>query len=153
VDTPSYKTASAKKETVKKEWFIVNADNQVVGRLASEVANILRGKHKPYFTPHIDCGDNVVIINAEKIKFTGKKLSDKQYVRYTGYPGGQRFNTPARMMQKDPTKILTHAISGMLPKNKLGDKLRTNIFIYAGEKHPHEAQQPKELKFTNTSYS
>ncbi len=151
MNTPSYKTLSANKQTVKKEWFIVDADNQVVGRLASEVANILRGKHKPSFTPHVDCGDQVIIINAENVKFTGKKFTDKTYVRYTGFPGGQRFSTPEKTAEKDPTRILRHAIKGMLPKNKLGDQLLTNVFIYTGTKHPHEAQQPKELKF-NSKY-
>jgi large subunit ribosomal protein L13 len=146
VNTPSYKTVSANKGTVKKEWFIVDAENQIAGRLASEVANIVRGKHKSSFTPHVDCGDNVIIINAEKVRFTGKKFEDKQYVSYTGYPGGQRFTTPAKLMQKFPVRVLKHAIGGMFPKNKLGDKLKTNVFIYAGTEHPHTAQQPKELK-------
>lgn len=147
MNTPSYKTISANSETVKKEWYIVDAENQIVGRLASEVAKILRGKHKASFTPHVDCGDNVIIINAEKARFTGKKLSDKQYVRYTGYPGGQRFATPKEVLDKNPSKVLQYAIKGMLPKNKLGDKLQTNVFIYKGSNHPHEAQQPKALKF------
>ena len=147
MNTPSYKTISANKGTVTKEWFIVDADTQVVGRLASNVANILRGKHKPSYTPHVDCGDNVIIINADKARFTGKKFDNKIYVRYTGFPGGQRFNTPAKMFQKDATMVLHKAIKGMLPKNKLGAKLQTNVFIYEGTKHPHEAQQPKELKF------
>jgi large subunit ribosomal protein L13 len=149
VNTPSYKTISANSGTVKKEWFIVDAENQIVGRLASEVAKILRGKHKASFTPHVDCGDNVIIINAEKARFTGKKLSDKQYVRYTGYPGGQRSATPKEVLDKHPARILQYAIKGMLPKNKLGDKLQTNVFIYKGSSHPHEAQQPKELKFNS----
>jgi len=149
VNTPSYKTISANSGTVKKEWFLVDAENQIVGRLASEVAKILRGKHKPSYTPHVDCGDNVVIINAEKARFTGKKLSDKQYVRYTGYPGGQRFATPKVVLEKHPERVLQYAIKGMLPKNKLGAKLQTNVFIYAGTNHPHEAQQPKELKFNS----
>lgn len=146
MNTPSYKTLSVNKENAKKEWLIVDAENQIVGRLASEVANILRGKHKPSFTPHSDCGDNVVIINAEKVKFTGKKFDDKQYVRHTGFPGGQRFSTPREVFQKDATRVLTHAIKGMLPKSKLGRELQTNVFIYVGTKHPHEAQQPKEFK-------
>jgi len=149
VNTPSYKTISANDGTVKKNWFLVDAENQIVGRLASEVAKILRGKHKPSYTPHVDCGDNVVIINAEKARFTGKKLSDKQYVRYTGYPGGQRFATPKVVLEKHPERVLQYAIKGMLPKNKLGAKLQTNVFIYAGTNHPHEAQQPKELKFNS----
>lgn len=147
MNTPSYKTVSANAQTVKKDWFVVNADNQIVGRLASEVAKILRGKHKPSYTPHVDCGDQVIIINAEGAKFTGKKFTDKTYIRYTGFPGGQRFSTPEKVAQKDATRILRHAIKGMLPKSKLGDQLLTNVFIYTGDKHPHEAQQPKELKF------
>ncbi len=149
MNTPSYKTISANSQTVKKEWYIVDAENQVVGRLASEVAKILRGKHKASYTPHVDCGDQVVIINAEGVKFTGKKMTDKIYVRHTGYPGGQRFSTPEKVMEKDPTRVLKHAIKGMLPKSRLGDKLLTNVFIYTGNKHPHEAQQPKELKFNS----
>ena len=149
MNTPSYKTSHLNNETVKKNWFIVDAENQIAGRLASEVAKILRGKHKASFSPHVDCGDNVVIVNAEKVKFTGKKMTDKTYVRYTGFPGGQRFSTPEKVMEKDPTRILKHAIKGMLPKSKLGDKLLTNVFIYTGTKHPHEAQQPKELKFNS----
>ena len=149
MNTPSYKTSHLNNETVKKQWFIVDAENQIAGRLASEVAKILRGKHKASFSPHVDCGDNVVIVNAEKVKFTGKKTDDKQYVRYTGYPGGQRFSTPRKLLEKNPTQILRHAIKGMLPKSKLGSVLQTNVFIYAGNKHPHEAQQPKELKFNS----
>lgn len=149
MNTPSYKTTYVNNETVKKEWFIVDAENQIAGRLATKVAMVLRGKHKPSYSPHVDCGDNVIIVNAEKVKFTGKKLDDKQYVRYTGYPGGQRFSTPRKLLDTNPTQVLRHAIKGMLPKNKLGSKLQTNVFIYAGNKHPHEAQQPKELKITN----
>lgn len=147
MNTPSFKTISANSETVKKEWFIVDADNQVVGRLATQVAMVLRGKHKASYTPHVDCGDNVIIINAEKARFTGKKFDDKEYVRHTGFPGGQRFTTPAKIFQKDPTIVLHKAIKGMLPKNKLGRELQTNVYIYTGTKHNHEAQQPKELKF------
>jgi large subunit ribosomal protein L13 len=132
---------------VKKEWFVVDADNMIVGRLATQVAMVLRGKHKPSYSPHVDCGDNVIIINAEKVRFTGKKFEDKEYVRHTGYPGGQRFTTPAKIFQKDPTIVLHKALKGMLPKNKLGSKLQTNVYIYVGTKHNHEAQQPKELKF------
>ncbi|HTA82211.1 MAG TPA: 50S ribosomal protein L13 [Bacteroidia bacterium] len=147
MNTPSYKTVSANKETIKKEWFIVDADNQIVGRLATQVAMVLRGKHKPSYTPHADCGDNVIIINAEKVRFTGKKFENKEYVRHTGYPGGQRFTTPAKIFQKDATIVLHKAIKGMLPKNSLGRTLQTNVYIYTGTKHNHEAQQPKELKF------
>ena len=142
----SYKTVSANKETVNKGWVLVDAENEILGRLASKVAFILRGKDKTNFTPHVDTGDNVVIINAEKIKLTGKKTVEKEYVRHTGYPGGQRFATPKELLAKKPTEVVRMAVSGMLPKNKLGDALRRNVFIYAGAEHPHAAQQPKEIK-------
>ena len=145
MNTRSYNTKSTNKAEVKKEWLIVDAQNEVVGRLASKVAYLLRGKHKTSYTPHVDCGDNVIIINAEKVKFTGKKLTDKEYVRYTGYPGGQRFATPKELLNRKPTEILHHAIHGMIPKNKLGSRLNTNVFIYAGENHPHEGQNPKKI--------
>lgn len=142
----SYKTVSANKETVNKGWVIVDAENEVLGRLAANVAYILRGKDKTNFTPHVDTGDNVVIINAEKIKLTGNKMSEKEYVRHTGHPGGQRFATPKELLAKKPTEIIRMAVSGMLPKNRLGDALRRNVYIYAGAEHPHAAQQPKEIK-------
>ena len=142
----SYKTVSASKETVTKGWVIVDAENETLGRLASNVAYILRGKDKVNFTPHVDTGDNVIIINAEKVKLTGNKVAEKEYVRHTGYPGGQRFATPKLLLTKRPTEIIRMAVSGMLPKNKLGDALRRNVFIYAGAEHPHAAQQPKEIK-------
>ena len=142
----SYKTVSASKETVTKGWVIVDAENETLGRLASNVAYILRGKDKVNFTPHVDTGDNVIIINAEKIKLTGNKVAEKEYVRHTGYPGGQRFATPKLLFSKKPTEVVRMAVSGMLPKNKLGDALRRNVFIYAGSEHPHAAQQPKEIK-------
>jgi len=143
MDTLSYRTISANEQIVKKEWVVIDAENEVVGRLSTMVARILRGKNKTYFTPHFDCGDNVIIINAEKIRFTGKKMSDKVYVRHTGYPGGQRFATPRELMRKNPIKILEHAVRGMLPKNKLGDQLYRNLYVYEGANHPHEGQQPK----------
>ena len=146
MDTLSYKTISANKATVTKEWLLVDAENEVLGRLASKVAKILRGKNKPSFTPHVDCGDNVIVINAEKIRLTGKKMTDKEYVRYTGYPGGQRFATPKELLAKHPTQIIEKAITGMLPGNKLGAAINKNVFIYAGPEHPHAAQQPKEIK-------
>ena len=142
----SYKTVSASKETVTKGWVIVDAENEILGRLASNVAYILRGKDKVNFTPHVDTGDNVIIINAEKIKLTGNKVAEKEYVRHTGYPGGQRFATPKLLFSKKPTEVVRMAVSGMLPKNKLGDALRRNVFIYAGAEQPHAAQQPKEIK-------
>lgn len=142
----SYKTVSANKETVNKGWILVDAENETLGRLASKVAYILRGKDKTNFTPHVDTGDNVVIINAEKVKLTGNKATEKEYVRHTGHPGGQRFATPKELLAKKPTEVVRMAVSGMLPKNRLGDVLRGNVFIYAGAEHPHAAQQPKEIK-------
>jgi large subunit ribosomal protein L13 len=147
VDTLSYKTISANAGTVQKDWIVVDANGAILGRLASQIAKILRGKHKPSFTPHVDCGDNVIVINAEKIRLTGKKMTDKVYVRHTGYPGGQRFATPREVLDKFPPRIVESAVKGMLPKNSLGRHLFTNLFVYAGGEHPHAAQQPKEVKF------
>jgi large subunit ribosomal protein L13 len=145
VNTLSYKTVSANKETVTKEWFIVDAKDEVLGRLASKVAIILRGKHKPSFTPHVDCGDNVIVINADQVKLTGNKMTDKQYVRHTGYPGGQRTTTPEELLSKKPEAVVEKAIKGMLPKSRLGSAIFNNLHVFAGEAHPHEAQQPKKL--------
>lgn len=147
MDTLSYKTVSANKETAKKEWVVVDATDQVVGRLASKVAKIMRGKYKPNFTPHADCGDNVIIINAAKVVFTGKKETDKVYTRYTGYPGGQRFTTPAQLRQREGgvDKMLRHAIKGMLPKGPLGRSLMDNLYIYEGTEHQQQAQQPRAI--------
>jgi len=147
MDTLSYKTISANKETVQKEWVVVDATDQVVGRFCSKVAKMLRGKYKPNFTPNVDCGDNVIIINAEKVRFTGKKETDKIYTRYTGYPGGQRFNTPAdlRTRKNGIDKMLRHAIKGMLPKGILGRSLMDNLFIFEGSEHNKAAQKPKNI--------
>jgi len=147
VDTLSYKTKSANKATVQKEWFVVDATDQVVGRMCSQIAKIVRGKHKTSFTPNVNCGDGVIVINAEKVKFTGNKMSDKVYIHHTMYPGGQRFATPEDLMEKDPTKIIKNAVAGMLPKNSLGRDCLKNLFVYVGPNHNQEAQQPKELKF------
>jgi large subunit ribosomal protein L13 len=149
VEAISYKTVSASKETVNKGWVLIDAENEVLGRLASKVAYIVRGKNKTNFTPHVDTGDNVIIINAEKVKLTGNKINDKEYVRHTGHPGGQRFATPKELLAKKPTEVITMAVSGMLPKNKLGDALRRNVYVYAGAEHPHTAQQPKEIKLNS----
>lgn len=143
MDTLSYKTVSANKATVQKEWVLVDAKDEVLGRLASKVAFMLRGKHKTSFTPHVDCGDNVIVINASQIKLTGNKMTDKQYIRHTGYPGGQRITTPEELLAKKPIKVVEVAIKGMLPKNRLGSALFRNLFVYEGGEHPHEAQQPK----------
>lgn len=145
MDTLSYKTVSANKNTVQKEWLLVDADGQALGRLASEVAILLRGKHKTNYTPHVDCGDNVIIINAEKINLSGSKWDQKNYIRYTGYPGGQRSLTAKEMLQKDPRRLIEKAVKGMLPKNRLGADLFRNLKVYAGEAHAHEAQQPKTI--------
>ncbi|GAA0890899.1 50S ribosomal protein L13 [Fulvivirga kasyanovii] len=147
MDTLSYKTVSANKATVNKDWVIVDAESKVLGRLASEVARVIRGKHKPDFTPNVDCGDNVIVINADKIKLTGKKWTDKVYVSHTGYPGGQRSATPKEVMAKKSSTILVErAVRGMLPKTRLGRSLFKNLYVYEGAEHPHEAQKPKEIK-------
>jgi len=145
VDTLSYKTVSVNAATINKQWLIVDAENQVLGRLASKVAKIVRGKHKATFTPNIDCGDNIIVINAGKVKLTGNKISEKVYTRHTGYPGGQRFATPKLLLATHPERIIQMAVKGMLPKNRLGSKLFGNLYVYAGTEHPHAAQQPKEL--------
>lgn len=145
MDTLSYKTISANDKIVKRSWYIIDAEDQVLGRMASKVAHVLRGKNKPYFTPHHDCGDYVIIINAEKAKLTGRKFFDKQYVHYTGYPGGQRFATPRLMFEKKPTFPVENAVRGMLPKNALGRKMLKKLFVYAGSEHPHASQKPKNL--------
>jgi len=143
VDTLSYKTNSANKATVNKEWIIVDAEGLVLGRLASKVAKILRGKNKPSFTPHVDCGDNVIVVNAEKVALTGKKMSDKIYMRHTGYPGGQREQTATELLAKYPERIVEKAVKGMLPKNRLGRKLFGNLHVVIGAEHKYEAQKPK----------
>jgi len=145
VDTLSYKTVSANKATVNKEWVIVDAQNEVVGRLSTKIAMVLRGKHKPDYTPHVDCGDNVIVINADKVRFTGNKWAEKEYVRHTGYPGGQRITVAKELMRKNPIAIVEKAVKGMLPKNRLGAVLYRNLHVYVGTEHPHEAQQPKTI--------
>jgi len=146
VDTQSYKTVSANPQTVTKEWVVIDATDQVVGRLASMVAYMLRGKNKANFTPNTDCGDNVIVVNAEKVRFTGKKFTDKVYIRHSGYPGGQSFETPKEFMAKKPTEVLRKAIKNMLPKSRLGSVMFRNLYLYEGPEHPHEAQSPKEIK-------
>ncbi|MEN9346863.1 MAG: 50S ribosomal protein L13 [Flavobacteriales bacterium] len=146
MDTLSYKTLSANKETANKQWLLIDAEGKNLGRLGSEVASLLRGKHKPSFTPHADCGDNIVVINADKINLTGNKWDEKVYIRYTGYPGGQRFATPKEMMAKHPTAMVEMAVRGMLPKNRLGRAVFRNLYVYAGANHEQQAQQPTEYK-------
>ena len=145
MDTLSYKTISANAATVQKEWVVVDAKDQVLGRLASKVAKLLRGKYKPNYTPHVDCGDNVIIINADKFILTGKKMTERVYYTYTGYPGGQREHSPASILAKPngADKLMRRVVKGMLPKNRLGAQLLGNLYVYTGTEHKHEAQQPK----------
>ena len=153
MDTLSYKTISVNKETAQKEWVVIDATDQVVGRLCSKVAKLIRGKYKPSFTPHVDCGDNVIIINAAKVVFTGKKETDKLYTRYTGYPGGQRYATPAILQKKSENKhlkagkhpLFLHVIKGMLPKGRLGRRLIDNLYVFEGTEHNMQAQKPKAI--------
>jgi len=145
VDQYSYRTVYANKTTAEKNWVLVDAQDQVLGRLASQVARVLRGKNKTTYTPNTDMGDHVVVINAEKVRMTGKKFNNRVIFTYSGYPGGQRFATPKHLLGTKPADVLSHAIHGMLPKNRLGRRLNTNIFIYAGKEHKHEAQQPKKI--------
>ncbi len=145
MNTLSYKTVSANKATVEKEWVLVDAEGQALGRLASVVALMLRGKHKTSFTPHVDCGDNVIVINAEKIALTGAKMTDKEYIRHTGYPGGQRIVRADALMKKNPARLIEYAVKGMLPKNRLGAAIFKNLYVYVGPKHKHEAQKPKPI--------
>jgi large subunit ribosomal protein L13 len=146
VDTLSYKTVSANKATVDKQWLIIDAEGQILGRLCAEVAAILRGKNKTSFTPHVDCGDNVIILNADKVQLSGNKWDQKEYVRHTGYPGGQRFTTAKDMMARKPTAMVEKAIKGMLPKTKLGRAQFRNLYVYAGSEHKQEAQQPTKYE-------
>ncbi len=145
MNTLSYKTVSANKATVTKEWVVIDATDQVLGRLATKAAYLLRGKHKPNFTPHVDCVDNVIIINAEKIRLKGNKLDQKTYVRHTGYPGGQRKETAKELLKRRPLALVERAIKGMLPKTRLGSELFRNLYVYEGPEHPHQAQEPKQI--------
>ena len=145
MNTLSYRTLAGNTETADKKWYVVDAEGQTVGRLASKVAKVIRGKYKTCYTPHADCGDNVIIINAEKIAFSGTKLQDKEYVRFSGYPGCQRFTSAENMLKNHPERLIEKAIKGMLPKNTLGRKLYTNLKVYKGASHSHEAQQPELL--------
>ncbi|UII77012.1 50S ribosomal protein L13 [Flagellimonas sp. HMM57] len=149
MDTLSYKTISANKATVNKEWLLVDAEGETLGRLASKVAKLLRGKHKPNFTPHVDCGDNIIVINAEKITMSGNKWGDKTYLRYTGYPGGQRSTTAQELLDKHPERIIEKSVKGMLPKNKLGAELFRNLKVYVGAEHGQEAQKPKAINLND----
>ena len=146
MNTLSYKTISANKDTVNKEWVIVDAEGAALGRLATMVASTLRGKHKTNFTPHVDCGDNVVVINAEKVTLSGTKMDNKDYIRHTGFPGGQRITKAKDMLRKNPISLVEEAVKGMLPKNRLGSALYRNMHVYAGPSHPHEAQKPRKIE-------
>ena len=145
VDTLSYKTVSANKNTVNKEWVVIDAEGQTLGRMSTIVAKFLRGKYKPNYTPHVDCGDNVIVINASKINLTGNKWDSKSYIRHTGYPGGQRSLTAKELYGKDPTRLVENAVKGMLPKNKLGSAIYRNLKVYSGAEHGQEAQKPKVI--------
>lgn len=146
MDHQSYKTTHANKATVDKAWVLVDAKDKVLGRVASQIAHIIRGKHKTSYSPHVDCGDNVVVINAEKVKMTGKKWTDRVIFTHSGYPGGQTEHTPAKIRDKHPERLVEHAVRGMLPKNRLGRELYRSLHVYTGGEHPHLAQQPKEIK-------
>ena len=146
MNTLSYKTVSANKATVDKEWLLIDAEGEIVGRLSAHVAKMLRGKNKTNFTPHVDCGDNIIVINAEKIELSGKKWADKNYVRHTGFPGGQRFTPAEEMLKKNPIGIIEHAVRGMLPRNRLGRAIFKNLHVYVGAVHPHEAQKPRIIE-------
>ncbi|MCQ2158384.1 MAG: 50S ribosomal protein L13 [Bacteroidales bacterium] len=146
MDTLSYKTVSLNKATVTKNWVVIDATDLPLGRLASRVALVLRGKNKPGYTPNVDCGDNVIVVNAEKVALKGNKMTDRVYTRYTGYPGGQRFTTPKEILAKRPAELIRMSVKGMLPKTRLGDDQLNNLFVYAGPEHPHQAQNPKEIK-------
>ncbi len=139
-------TFMANASNIERKWYVVDAEGQTVGRLAAEVAKVLRGKNKPTYTPHVDTGDYVIVINADKVKFTGKKLTDKVYFRHSGYQGGTTFTSAGQMLEKFPTRVVEHAVRGMLPKNRLGAQMYRKLSVYAGAEHPHAAQKPEELK-------
>lgn len=145
VNTTSYKTISANKATVNKKWVIIDADGAVLGRMASKVAALIRGKYKTNFTPHVDCGDNVIVINADKVRLTGQKWENKKYISHSGYPGGQKIQSANEIKAKSSTKIIEMAVKGMLPKSRLGRQIYKNLFVYEGAEHPHEAQKPEKV--------
>ncbi|RAJ85612.1 large subunit ribosomal protein L13 [Chitinophaga dinghuensis] len=147
MNTLSFKTKSANDAYVKRDWYIVDATNLTLGRVAAKMAAILRGKNKPYYTPHTDCGDNIIVINAEKIVLTGNKMEEKEYIHYTGFPGGQRIELAKDLIRRRPEVMIEKAVKGMLPKNRLGRKMYKKLFVYAGAEHPHAAQKPQPLTF------
>ena len=146
MDSQSYKTQSAKPANIERKWYIIDAEDQIVGRMCTQIAHILRGKNRPYYTPHIDCGDNVIVINAEKIRFSGNKMAAKEYKSFSGYPGGLKLTKANELMAKRPTAIVEKAVKGMLPKTKLGNAMFKKLFVYAGNEHPHDAQKPETLE-------
>ena len=146
MNTLSYKTKSAKKEDVNRKWYVVDAEGEVVGRLCTKIADVIRGKHKADYTPHVDTGDYVIVLNADKVRFTGQKWAQKEYITYSGYTGGQKRRTAEEMRAKRPEQIVRAAVKGMLPKNKLANKMINKLFIYTGNEHPHAAQKPEDLK-------
>ena len=148
VKTLSYKTKSAKKEEVQRQWHVIDAEGEIVGRMCTTIATVLRGKHKADYTPHVDTGDYVIVINADKVRFTGDKWDKKEYLRYSGYPGGQKRRTAKEMITKKPVFIVENAVKGMLPKNRLGRDMFRKLFVYAGPDHPHQAQKPAVLKIS-----
>lgn len=143
----SFKTQSANEKIVERKWYVVDATNLTMGRMASKIAHILRGKNKPYYTPHFDCGDYVIIVNSGKVVFTGNKMEDKEYLTYSGYPGGQKGESAKNLLARRPNVAVERAIKGMLPKNRLGRAMYKKLFVYEGAEHPHTAQKPVELKF------
>jgi len=145
VNTLSYKTRSVKNEEVNRRWFVVDAENQVMGRMCTQIATVLRGKHRPEYTPHVDTGDNVIVINAGKVRFTGNKENVKIYQNYSGYPGGLKELTASEIRARRPERLVEIAVKGMLPKNKLGNAMFKKLFVYPGPEHPHAAQQPQPL--------
>ena len=149
MNTNSYKTISANKKTVNKNWILIDAENEILGRLASKVAFVLRGKHKPDFTPHVDCGDNVIVVNAEKVQLTGNKFNDKKYISHSGYPGGQKIRTIEDVLNKKPIYVVEHAVKGMLPKNRLGSAIYKNLHVVIGPDHPYEAQKPEKINLNS----
>ncbi len=147
MDSISFKTKNVNKASAEKNWVLVDAEDQVLGRVASEIAKVIRGKHKPSYSPHVDCGDHVIVINAEKVKMTGKKWTDRILFTHSGYNGGQKESTPNMIKEKHPERLIEHAVRGMLPKNRIGSELFRSLHVYVGTTHPHEAQQPKTIKF------
>ena len=147
MNTLSYKTKSANKATVERKWYVVDAEGEVLGRLCSRIASVLRGKHKPSYTPHVDTGDYVIVLNADKVRLTGNKWNQKGYLRYSGYPGGQKRTSAKELLVKKPYAIIENSVRGMLPKNRLGRQMIKKLFIYIDSEHPHQAQKPEEFKF------